>query len=175
MPAGGAARSFFALWPTPAARDVLAKWAHEAQHACGGRATPAEKIHLTLAFLGSVERDRLQQLHSAAATLTGERFDLTLDQAGYWRHNRIVWAGATSVPPALIALVSALEGRLKVLGYSFEERPYAAHITLLRNARCSAVSPVPPLRWAVDEFTLVESKPAERGTRYVVVGRWPLA
>ncbi len=172
--AAATARSFFALWPTPAARDVLAKWAHETQRECGGRATPAEKIHLTLAFLGDVERTRIEGLQAAAQGLAGERFAFTLDQVGYWRHNRIIWAGTTNVPPALIALVSTLEGRLKTLGYPGEERPYAAHITLLRNARRAAPSGPPPVQWAVDEFTLVESKPAERGTRYVIVGRWPL-
>jgi 2'-5' RNA ligase len=174
-PAGGGARVFFALWPAPVARDGLAKWAHEAQCECGGRATPAGKIHLTLVFLGNVERDRLEQLKSAAAEIGGERFELTLDQAGYWRHNRIVWAGAAAVPPALTSLVSALEERLQAFGYSFDRRPYAAHVTLLRNVRRSASLAPQPVRWPVSEFTLVESTAADRGSRYEIIGHWPLA
>jgi RNA 2',3'-cyclic 3'-phosphodiesterase len=174
VPAADAARCFFALWPAAAVRDALAQWTQGARKECGGRATAAEKIHLTLAFLGNVERSRIDELRAAAAVIAGERFTLALDQAGYWRHNRIVWAGATEVPPALTMLVSALGERVKGLGYRLEERPYAAHITLLRNARRGASPALPLLRWAADEFTLVESKLGERGSRYVIVDRWPL-
>ena len=47
-------RLFFALWPPAETAAALARWAKGLE----GRAIPAEKIHLTLAFLGGVAPDR---------------------------------------------------------------------------------------------------------------------
>lgn len=173
-PQGGAARVFFALWPAPSVRDELARWGQQAQRECGGRATPKDKLHLTLAFLGDVEAGRLGELKSAAATIAAQPFEFVIDQLGYWRHNRIIWAAPVTVPAALAALVAALESALSTAGYSFDQRQYAAHITLVRNARrATEFSPV-PLRWEVDEFALVSSTLTGQGSQYEIIGRWPL-
>lgn len=172
---GARTRLFFALWPDAGVRDTLAALAAEAQTVCGGRVTPREKIHLTLFFVGDFARSRLAALEAAAASLSTAPFDLALDLLGHWRHNRIVWAGASKCPPALAALAHDLQAALARAGVHGEERPYVPHITLVRNAaRAPDVAALPTCAWRAREFVLVESVPAARGVRYDVCACWPL-
>ena len=148
-------RLFFALWPPPETAQALARWAGALQ----GKPTAAEKIHLTLAFLGEAEAAAAEAAGRAASA---PAFDLPIETAGYWRHNRIVWAGPTDTPSALGDLVR----QLKV-----EERPFAAHVTLLRKAPPPGpLPPLPAVRWPVREFALVKSDYAA----YETLVRFPL-
>lgn len=172
---GGRARVFFALWPDEALRAGLAARARDAQAECGGRAMGPGKIHLTLFFIGAVERERLAALAVVAQAVRAERFDLQLDTLGYWRHNRIVWAGAQECPAGLSALVAVLSAGLAREGIHGEDRPYVPHITLVRGAaRAPAARPFAPLAWRARDFALIESVPAGGGVRYGMRGRWPL-
>ncbi|HYL02781.1 MAG TPA: 2'-5' RNA ligase family protein, partial [Steroidobacteraceae bacterium] len=58
-------RLFFALWPDAAQRTVLAHAVRKAVRNCGGRPVPAESLHVTLAFLGSVPESRMAELGAA--------------------------------------------------------------------------------------------------------------
>lgn len=172
MAAGERARVFFALWPDDAVRQALSAAALRAQAECGGRAIAAEKIHLTLFFVGDVERARIAELESYAGAVAATPFDLATDVLGYWRHNRIVWAGAHATPVELGRLVTDLTSRLAAAGYRGEDRPYVPHVTLLRNARrAPREKSLPAPAWHAREFVLAESAEG----RYDVVSRWPLA
>jgi len=105
-------RLFFALWPDDEVRARLTRWSRELHALCGGRATRPENLHVTLAFLGSVEEARVAEVERAAGEVAPRAVSLVLDQPGYWKHNRIAWAGASVVPPELEALVSELRGAL---------------------------------------------------------------
>ena len=171
----GTARLFFAAWPAPAIQDALGKIALDLKPGCGGRAIPARNIHLTLVFLGDVARVRLPRLESLAAAVSAPRFELSVDRVQYWRHNRIVWAGAESCPAAALALVAQLEGAFTAEGLRVDGRPYVPHVTLLRDARhAPAVATVPVTSWPVARFALVESVPRDRGRAYEVLREWPL-
>jgi 2'-5' RNA ligase len=169
------ARVFFALWPGPVVRDALAAAAVKAQAQCAGRATPAAKLHVTLFFVGDIERARLGALETCAAAARAERFALDMSVLGYWRHNRIVWAGARRCPPALDSLVSQLTANLALVGIAGEARAFVPHVTLVRNARAAPNdTSLDAPEWDVSAFTLVESVRAGAGVRYDVLGRWPL-
>ncbi len=172
---GRRSRVFFALWPDEEVRDALAALAHAAQAQCGGRAMVREKVHLTLFFVGDIETPRIPELESVAASLGTVPFDLVLDRLGYWRHNNIVWAGASTCPPALAALAADLKDTLARISVPGEDRPYAPHITLIRNARrAPAGGSFPACVWRAREFVLVDSVAAGGGVRYDVRARWPL-
>ena len=169
------ARLFFALWPDAGTQRALGALAQDLKLECGGRAVAARNIHLTLVFLGDVERARMPRLDALAAGIRAARFELAVDYIEYWRHNRIVWAGARHCPEALQELVALLGQGLAAEGFRPDERPYVPHITLLRNARRQAVMAVAPsITWPVARFALVESAPRERGRVYEVVREWPL-
>ncbi len=168
------ARVFFALWPDDGVRDALHFHAQQLHRGCGGRAMRRENLHLTLVFVGDVAAERLDELKSVAGTISGSSFELVLDRLGYWRHNRIVSASPLTVPEALRELVGSLEGRLKQAGFEFDQRPYAPHITLLRDARAPGVPAPLDLDWPVGDFVLVESARNVQGPAYRVVARWAL-
>ena len=128
-----------------------------------------ESLHVTLAFLGEIDIERMALLHEIAATIEVPSFTLRLDKLGCWHH--IVWAGCTATPPALAALVGQLAASLGAAGFSLEDRPFAAHATLLRNARCDRLEQaLPAINWPAGEFVLAQSS----ATGYTLIGRWSL-
>lgn len=155
-------RLFFASWPPAEAAEALARWAEEAQRGCGGRVTPPERIHLTLAFLGDVDA-RIARALAGGLRLPRTRFTLVL--ARYWPRNRIVWAGPLETPPALAALARSLG----------ETREFEAHVTLIRKARPPRrLLPLPAVEWPVAQFSLVNSVPGPEGPGYEVLERYAL-
>lgn len=168
-------RLFFALWPDPATRDVLAATAGSLRRICGGRAPPADNLHLTLAFLGDVPETRLPELAGLAAALVTEPFVLELDCIGYWRQQRLVWAGPRSCPRALAALAAVLGDGLRAHGFRSERRSFKPHVTLLRDAQRAPVQTAcGPLAWRPTQFVLACAQPDGHGIRYRIAGNWPL-
>jgi len=166
-------RLFFALWPDDAVRAELARWSRELHALCGGRTTLLENLHVTLAFLGSVEEAQVAEVERAAGEVAPKAVSLVLDQPGYWKHNRIAWAGASVVPPELEALVSELRGALAKSRIGFDAKPFASHVTLLRDAREPKAMPaLDPIPWKVDGFSLVGSVTLPRGSRYEIRRSW---
>lgn len=174
-PKPASARLFFALWPGAAASAGLAEEGERLHGICGGRRTRAETIHLTLAFLGEVEPERIDDLLALAGEIRAPAFGLNLTRFGWWPHNRIVWAAPDGTPAELMLLVDALREKLRHAGFHFDTKPFVPHITLLRKADCRK-NPLPAgeIEWRVEDFVLVRSVPGESGSAYEVVGRWPL-
>ena len=170
-------RLFFALWPPRETARLLSDWAQEAQRRCGGRATAEESIHLTLAFLGDADPARaLAAAQSMDAAAQTRAFELPIETARHWRHNKIVWAGPQATPPALAALVEALQQALFREQFILERRPFAAHVTLIRKASREASLPeLPAIHWPASEFVLVRSAPGNAGSRYETVQSFPLS
>ena len=135
-----------------------------------------ENLHVTLAFLGNIPADRLAVAEAAADAIAVPAFDVELDRVGWWKHNRIVWAGCTTAPARLTELAVRLGAGLRAAGFALDERPFAVHATLLRNARCAAPETrlAPPVAWRAGEFVLAESVAGADGSRYAVRRRWPL-
>lgn len=165
-------RLFFALWPPRQTAQALARWAAEVSEQSGGKLTVVENIHLTLAFLGDGEPDKAI---GAARRITGRRHALPVDAARYIKRNEMVWVGATTVPPALTALAADLHAALRAAGFVLEERPFAAHVTLLRKVRRPrAIPPLPAVDWPVEEFLLIRSRTSPKGSVYEAIEHFPL-
>lgn len=166
-------RLFFALWPPPAAAQTLADWAKHVAREAGGKPVAAETIHLTLAFLGDADPENAI---SAARQVQCDAFDLPIETAQYWKHNRIVWAGPKLTPDPLARLAESLQLDLYRAGFILERRPFAAHVTLLRKARAPLSLPaLPEVRWRAAAFLLVQSQSSRVGSRYSPLERFALA
>jgi 2'-5' RNA ligase len=164
-------RLFFAIWPDRAARAALAGLAGHIVQVAGGRATPAESIHLTLEFLGEVEPERVELLHRIASQVHGRRFRICLDRVGSFRRARVGWAGSEKPPRQLVALQAELNARLRQDGFALEEREYSPHATLARKIeRPLPRARIDAIEWPVGEFALV----ASAGGRYTTLASWPL-
>jgi 2'-5' RNA ligase len=171
--AAESARLFFAIWPSAAVVACLFNLAHELHGTCRGRLMRPETLHLTLAFLGTTSLERQAEAVAAAAEVDARPFDFTLDRTGYWRHNHIVWIGADS--PELTALANRLSDGLRRRSFELDARPFSAHVTLLRSADCrQPLASGAAVNWSVRDFVLVRSEPSLTGSRYSIIGRWPL-
>ena len=70
-------RLFFALWPPAETAHALGDWAREVAEQAGGKLTPIENIHLTLAFLGDADPAKPT---SAARRVAARRHALPIDE-----------------------------------------------------------------------------------------------
>lgn len=136
-----------------------------------------ETLHLTLAFIGDVAPGRLAELQDIAASIRLPAFDQAFDRLQCLARKKIFWAAASAASPVLLELAAALNERLKAAAFRTEERPFAAHVTLLRHARCEKALTAENLciDWPVRDFVLAESELKPEGAHYRIVGRWPLA
>jgi 2'-5' RNA ligase len=186
-------RVFFALWPDEATRLAIIRATRAAVRRCGGRPTPRDNLHVTLAFLGPVTETDLARLRALEPPATAP-FELVLDRLGLWARAQVLWIAPTGVPPALLALERGLWDRLVGLGFERDPRPYLPHVTVARKAgigvepqfsmargkpraspenRGSTPIPIPiPIRWLVSGIALVESRPGPRSPRYDVLESW---
>ncbi|MCX7192922.1 MAG: RNA 2',3'-cyclic phosphodiesterase [Proteobacteria bacterium] len=160
-------RIFFALWPANAERGALVDWQCTLEDVCGGRVMRADTLHATLVFIGEIEAARLEALKLAAAEVVAGCFDLCFDEARYWGHNHILYAAPNVVPQQLVQLVRELELHLTRHRFKFEQREFKPHVTLLRNARWTEdpLPKMPPVRWLIREFVLVQSVRGEANYR----------
>lgn len=168
-------RLFFALWPDDALRDAMCAAADGVPDFAGaGRRTDAEKLHLTLHFLGGWPEftdDAINACRAAAEAVEASAFHLVIDHAGGFARARVGWL-APSGNSGLDALWSALGHALREQGVDCPvAETFSPHVTVLRglSSRVDEV-PVEPLSWPVDSFVLVHS----HGGRYEVIGRWAL-
>ena len=169
------ARLFFALWPDEHTRAEFNEWLRLLGSAIEGRATRPGSLHLTLVFLGDVELDRLDALNSIARKVEADGFELVFDAPEYWRHNRIVHAAPVETPEALKNLVAVLARELREAGFSFDQRTYIPHMTLMRRARWRELKlKFGRVNWPVNDFALVRSDQQAQGSRYEALGKWQL-
>ena len=150
------ARLFIALWPDDAVRTDLAAWRDAWTWPRSATPVRTERLHLTLHFIGGVERERVPEL-ADALRVPFDRFEIRFGRAVMWPHG-IAVLEPDSVPAALLELHAALGGVLQRLSLPLDERPYRPHVTLARRAG-AAVAPQqgPAIAWTIDRFALMES------------------
>ncbi|MFC3107217.1 RNA 2',3'-cyclic phosphodiesterase [Undibacterium arcticum] len=163
-------RLFYALWPDAATRAALT----QLQLAVRGRKMRPENFHLTLAFLGEQAPASLPLLRQVLQQLGGSALDLQLDQYGYFRRNRIAWAGMQQVPPALIALQQDLAQALVRHRIDYDNQSaFRPHLTLARNAPAPEQLTAVPVLWHADQVALVQSDSLDQGRQYrILASHW---
>jgi len=177
-----ARRLFFALWPSSAMRGELVTAARATLEAIGpARRVPVANLHLTLAFLGSLEEGSLSSVREAAAECASARgaarepLQVSFDQIDWWRRAQIVCAVAARPERAAADLADALRRALTLRGFAPDLKPFHAHVTLARHVRHGPRHrPLAPVVWRFEEFALVESRTEAAGALYSVVERWSL-
>jgi 2'-5' RNA ligase len=108
-----------------------------------GRALPGVRwsdpanLHLTLAFLGELDDERLAAVGAAAEAAALAVKPFTLEVAGLGSFGpaqapRVIWAGLGGNLQRLGQLYEALDAALEAHGFSREARPFAPHLTLAR-------------------------------------------
>lgn len=167
------------------ATDLLAAtgpWrAGERAEAEGWRWTRPEGWHVTLAFLGEVDDDLVDDVArtaGAAARGTGA-VTLTLDGTGHFRR-RVLHVAVRDRPAGAVArLGGAVQEALATASLPVQQREVTPHLTLARARRRARPSvpelEVPQRSWRVAEARLYASHLHPQGARYEVLERLPLA
>lgn len=169
-------RAFFGLPLPEEHRDALGRYIVDCQAmAPDFRWVPAANLHLTIRFIGGIERrlvegvaDRLAASHLAA-------FDLALGDLGAFKRGRlvrVVWLGLTAGAEAAQSLAAQVEAACVAAGLQAEKRPLQPHLTLARarsrfGAALSSLPEAPRLLpWRADELVLYQSHLSPKGSVY---------
>jgi 2'-5' RNA ligase len=141
----------------------------------GARWQGDEQLHLTLRFVGDVERPVANDLAAALATIAWPRFDLALEDVAHFERKGMptaIWARV--LPTAeLNGLRAKIERACDVAGLGRETRRFTPHVTIARLSRHTG--PIAPwlsrharlrANWQVDAFTLFESHLLASGAYY---------
>lgn len=172
-------RLFFALWPDAALRARLA--AAAALIPPGGNAATyrvrPERYHLTLAFLGELDKRQVEAAQRAGDAVRAEAFSIRLDRIGHFAGANVAWIGPALTAPGLARLKAALDRELLHYRLPVDSAPFVPHLSCLRRIREPPDAPEPALDWAIDGFVLVRSARDRSGrpAGYKVLRRWPLA
>jgi len=159
------ARVFFALWPEISVQRELHALAREYQARCNARVMKADTLHMTLLYIGEVNRAHLPQLIQAANKVSVPPFSFALTKLSFWQHNRIGYATSQGEVKILNQLAAALRQELIADGFLFKNHEFTPHVTLLRNVRNVLESQeIRPIMWSADSFVLVESTAENEST-----------
>lgn len=150
----------------------------------GARWQSEDQIHLTLRFVGEVDRHQAVDVHAALGAVHYPPFELALAGVGAFERRgepTTLWAAVAPQEPVK-ALHRKVDQALARIGLEPESRAYAAHITLARLPR--GAGPVghflhaagrltsPP--FAVEDFSLFESSLTPEGAVYTAIERYRL-
>ena len=156
------ARLFLALWPGADEHAALVRYLGQWSWPGGASPVRHERLHLTLHFIGPLDRQRLDAV-GAALEVPVEPFDLPLTRSEIWPRGLVVLRAAQ--PPAqLLRLHARLARALQAIDLPLERRRFRPHVTLARRAATVLPPPdMPPLSWRIDGYALVESLPGSGG------------
>jgi len=187
-------RLFVAVFP-PA--EVLPRLTEAARGLARGLSPKAvawtrpEHIHLTLNFIGNVERARTAQFERAVEAACRRAEPLLVRARGLGcfpnaARPRIIWAGLDGATDALEGLKRTLDENLAGLGYVADKRPFQPHLTIGRvkqlngGDRRSLAANLPRWveadfgSWTVERVDLMQSVLSPAGAEYSPVQSSPL-
>jgi len=143
-----------------------------------------EQLHITLRFIGEVDRPVANDIADALGRIRSERFSLRIKGVGRFeqRNSGALWAGVEPKEP-LAALAVKVERLCQSVGLEPERRAFHPHITLARwkGRRTRELESFLERRrglrsepFEVEEFTLFESRLSRHGAHYEEVASYPL-
>ncbi|HKT15747.1 MAG TPA: RNA 2',3'-cyclic phosphodiesterase [Allosphingosinicella sp.] len=173
-------RLFVAIRPPGAIRSQLLDVMHGVR---GARWQDEDQLHLTLRFIGEVDRHRAEDAAAALGSIHHPPFAIALNGIGSFdgRGKGTLWAGVTP-HDQLKALHKKVDQACFRVGIAPDTRAYLPHITLARLK--PAAGPIDALvevsgglrsePFPVDAFCLYESDLCPSGPIYSIVERYPL-
>jgi RNA 2',3'-cyclic 3'-phosphodiesterase len=175
-------RLFVAIRPPETIRDLLIDAMDDG---ADFRWQDDEQLHLTLRFIGEVDRPIAEDLANALSRVRVDPFSIRVSGVGRFeqRNGGALWAGVEPKEP-VAALAGKIERACQQVGLAPEHRAFHPHITLARwkGRRTREVADfldrtrgLVSEPWEVDVFILFESRLSRHGAQYEQVARYPLA
>ena len=174
-------RLFVAIHPPDIIRDLLIDATDESPDF---RWQSDEQLHLTLKFIGEVDRPVASDIADALARIRSAPFELRIAGVGRFeqRNGGALWAGVEPKGP-LAALAAKIDRVCQEAGLEPERRAFHPHVTLarwkgrrtcevhnfLQRNRALASEP-----FAIDRFALFESHLSRHGAHYEEVATYDL-
>lgn len=175
-------RLFVAIRPPKRIRDLLIDAMDDSPDF---RWQDDRQLHITLRFVGEVDRPVAEDLANALSCVRAGAFFLRVSRAGRFeqRSSGTLWAGLEPKEP-LAALAAKVDRACLAVGLEPEHRAYHPHITLARwkgrrsrevadfldRTRGLASDP-----FAVERFILFESHLSRHGPHYEEVAAYALS
>lgn len=170
------ARAFFGLPLPDVHHEALAPYlAACAAAAPEFRWAPPSNLHLTIRFIGSVERSVVDAIADRLSGRSLAGFELELGDVGTFKRGRlvrVVWLQVRSGVNAARELAAQVEAESAQAGLVPESRPFQPHLTLAR-ARPHEGAPLPLLPsppelppWRAGELILYSSHLGRAGSVY---------
>jgi len=166
-------RLFVAIRPPEAIRDWLIDAMEDSPEL---RWVGDGQLHLTLRFIGEVERPLADDIAAALTRIRSDPFELSVTGVGLFeqRSRGALWAGVQPTHPVAV-LAAKVERACVAAGLEPEHRAFHPHITLARGNRHSTTAAYaflernralasPP--FAVTSFILYESHLSRHGPHY---------
>lgn len=178
---GDRLRAFVALMPDAASRDAL----HALPVTRGARRMPSAQLHMTLAFIGAIERERCDALaaHLPALAAAHALPSLPVERIAWWPslpRARLIVA-ELAADAACVALNAGLAALLRELGVPADRRPFRPHVTLARlphdaiGQPAHGGAPGRPVEVRVEALTLFESRLSQEGVSHRPIVSAPIA
>ena len=174
-------RLFVAIRPPEDIRDLLIDAMDDSPDF---RWQEEEQLHLTLRFVGEVERPVANDLADALAAVRAQPFSIRVNGVGRFeqRNSGALWAGVEPREP-LATLAGKVERACLTVGLEPERRAFHPHITIARwkGRRTRELASFLDRRrnlasepFEVDAVTLFESRLSRHGAHYEEVASYPL-
>lgn len=142
--------------------------------------TRAEHLHLTLAFVGEADESRAGAARAAleAGAAGVPAFEAELGGFGAFpsvEEPKVVWLGLSRGESQACALAAAVRAELSARGVPFDDKPFAAHVTLGRVRRPGGLKPLKAAlerkpaagrEFRVEQAVLMESRLSSTGPEY---------
>jgi RNA 2',3'-cyclic 3'-phosphodiesterase len=171
-------RLFVAFRPPPA---ILGQLLSLTEYMLGARWQSEEQLHLTLRYIGDVDRHQAEDVAAALQGVLVRPLSVAISGVGSFDHknqSRPIWAGVAPAPP-LHDLHKKIDHALVSSGFPPEGRAYIPHITLARFGRVKedvtpwllAHADFATAPFILDHMALFESHIGRDGPRYEEVMR----
>ncbi len=106
----------------------------------GARWVSPENLHLTLRFIGEMDRGDIPDIDNALSHVTADPFEIRLETVGFFgkgRAIRALWIKAAR-SPELVSLQARVESAMVRAGCVPESRKFVPHVTLARLKRAKS-------------------------------------
>lgn len=174
-------RLFVAIRPPEEVRDLLIDAMDESPSL---RWTGDEQMHLTLRFIGEVDRPLASDVADALGRIRVAAFDVRISGVGRFdrKSGGALWAGVEPRKP-IVELAGKVERACVRVGLGPERRAFHPHITLARYNRRNAEaardferrhSDLSSEPFRVDRFVLFESHLSRHGAHYEEVAEYQM-
>lgn len=174
-------RLFIAIRPPSGIRDRMLDLMDGID---GARWQDDDQLHLTIRYLGDLERPIAEDIAESLSRLEFEPFTLTLRDTGMFERKgrpQTLWVGVQS-SGALRTFQRKIERRCVSVGVPPETRKFHPHVTIARLN--SSSGPVGPFLaqtagielgdWRVESYILYESNLRPEGSIYDPIVRYPI-